>query len=85
VPEHRGVGNETTIFKDGPQQKPVIDVADRTITGIGVGSQKQITLFDSAVIGFLKTVNKAAELTHDHFALEIGNHGEFVVLLADSR
>ncbi len=85
VAEHGGIGNQPTVLEDRPQQQPVVDVADGAITGVGIGGKKQIPLFDGAVVGLFETVDEAAELPHHHLALQVSDHGEFIMLFPDAR
>ena len=83
--KHGGISNQAAVFENRSQQQPIVDVANGAITGIGVGGEEQVSLFDGAVIGFLEAMNKATELADHHLALEISNHREHVILLPDTR
>ena len=60
-------------------------MTNSAITGVGVSRKEQIALFNTTVVGFFKTVDKASKLAHDHLTFEIRNHREHIVLLPNTR
>ena len=82
--EHGSVRHQAAVLENRPQQEPIIGMTDGPVTGIGIVHEKHVPLFDRAVVRLLETVNEAAELTNDHFAVEICDHRKGIALLADT-
>ena len=86
VAEHRGPSDQPAVaIVNRHQHQPVGRVADRAVALVGVGGQKDVALFDRAVVAVEEAADERAELADHHAALAIGDHRELVVLLADAR
>ena len=52
--------------------------------GIRIVGEDDVTLFQRSVIGGHEAVNERTKLTDNHFAIGVGDHREFIILLANA-
>ncbi len=83
--EHGAPSDDAAVDIDWHHGQPVIQVADGAVAEIGIVGQKDIAFLNGAVVTSLETMEEGAELSHDHLAVLIGDHGKGVVLFADAR
>ena len=60
-------------------------MADRPLDLVGVVGNKHVAFFNGAIPDFQKLGDKATELAHQHLALAVRDHIEFVLLLPNGR
>ena len=85
MPEHGRPGDVPPVLKHGNQHHPVRQVRHGRVTAVRVVGQNHVALFDVALVGVQKRTDKRAELSDHHLAVAVGNHGETIALLADTR
>ena len=59
-------------------------MADRAVAAIGVAEEDHVAFLDRTGIGAQEAVDKAAELTDNHFAGAVGDQREGVALFPDA-
>jgi hypothetical protein len=84
VSKHRSPTHDATFEEDRKHDEPVIGMADRRATGIGVGGEEDVALFDRAFKVTEEVGDGKTELANHHLAFGVTDQGEFVVLLTDT-
>jgi hypothetical protein len=84
VAEHRRPGDDAAVLVDRHQHQPVVQVADGAVHRVRVVGEEDVALLHRAVVALHEAPDERAELTDDHLAVEVGDHRELVVLLADA-
>ena len=82
--KHRRPCQQATILEYRQQHQPVVGMTDRAIARIRVGGQKNISLFHRPLKTFKEAVYERAELADNHFPVDVGDHGKFVMLLTNT-